>query len=154
MQSRLLCCWKGVFAITSALSWQNSVSLGKAGEDWGQKEKRASEDEMAGWYHQCNRHELGQTPVDGQGQGDCCPWGRKELGTTGRLSNICMHVCIHIYVVFVEKIPDPCSCLCSQAMFYLTFIRWLSRSIGRRSLEFGCLITFYTSHIKFLMSGL
>ena len=32
-----------------------------AGKDWGQKEKRASEDEMAGWYHQCNGHELGQT---------------------------------------------------------------------------------------------
>ena len=28
------------------------------------KEKRVSEDEMAGWYHQCNKHELGQTPGD------------------------------------------------------------------------------------------
>ena len=27
------------------------------GEDWGQKEKRAAEDEMAGWHHQCNRHD-------------------------------------------------------------------------------------------------
>ena len=27
-----------------------------AGKDWGQKEKRASEDEMAGWHHQCNGH--------------------------------------------------------------------------------------------------
>ena len=26
-QSRLLCCWKGVFAMTSVFSWQNSVSL-------------------------------------------------------------------------------------------------------------------------------
>ena len=31
-----------------------------AGKDWGQKEKRASEDEMAGWHHQFNGHELGQ----------------------------------------------------------------------------------------------
>ena len=30
-----------------------------AGEDGGQKEKRASEDKMAGWHHQCNGHELG-----------------------------------------------------------------------------------------------
>ena len=43
----------------------NSWLIGKVpdtGKDWGQKEKRASEDEMAGWHHQCNGHELGQTP--------------------------------------------------------------------------------------------
>ena len=39
----------------------NSWLIGKvpdAGKDWGQKEKRASEDEMAGWHHWCNGHEL------------------------------------------------------------------------------------------------
>ena len=33
---------------------------------------------MAGWYHQCNEHELGQTPGDGEGRGglECfSPWG-------------------------------------------------------------------------------
>jgi len=30
-----------------------------------QKEKRVTEDEMVGWHHQCNGHELGQTPGDG-----------------------------------------------------------------------------------------
>ena len=35
-----------------------------AGKDRGQKEKRASEDEMAGWHHWSNEHELGQTPGD------------------------------------------------------------------------------------------
>ena len=39
-----------------------------AGKDWGQKGNRASEGEMAGWHHQCNGHELGQTPGDGQRQ--------------------------------------------------------------------------------------
>ena len=29
-----------------------------ARKDRRQKEKRASEDEMAGWHHQCNGHEL------------------------------------------------------------------------------------------------
>ena len=51
-----------------------------AGEDWGQKEKRASEDEMAGQHYWCNEHELGQTLVDGEGQGGlaCCrPWGHR-----------------------------------------------------------------------------
>ena len=32
----------------------------EAGKDWGQKEERASEDEMAGQQHWCNEHELGQ----------------------------------------------------------------------------------------------
>ena len=59
-----------------------------AGKDGGQKEKRASEDEMAGRHHQCNERELGQTPGDGEGQGGlaCCrPGGRRALDTTGRL---------------------------------------------------------------------
>ena len=46
------------------------------GKDWGQKEKRASEDEVAGWHHRCNGHELGQTLGDGEGQRSlvcCCP---------------------------------------------------------------------------------
>ena len=54
-----------------------------AGKDW--KQKRASEDKMAGWHHWCNGHELGQTPGDGKGQGGlvcCSPWGRKESDTT------------------------------------------------------------------------
>ena len=41
-----------------------------AGKDQGQKEKRASEDDMAGWHHQCNEHELQQTLGDGEGQAD------------------------------------------------------------------------------------
>ena len=32
-----------------------------------EKEKRAAEDEMVGWHHRFNRHELGQTPGDGAG---------------------------------------------------------------------------------------
>ena len=37
-----------------------------------------------------SRHELGQTPGDGEGQGDlaCCrPWGHEESDTTGQLKN-------------------------------------------------------------------
>ena len=29
-----------------------------AGRDWGQDEKRTTEDEMAGWHHRLNRHEF------------------------------------------------------------------------------------------------
>lgn len=49
-----------------------------------------SEDEIAGWHHQGDGHELGQTPGDGQGQRCLAcrsPWGLKELDMTGQLSS-------------------------------------------------------------------
>ena len=52
--------------------------------------RREREDEMAGWHHQCNGHELGQTLGGGKGQGGlacCSPWGQEESDTTGRLNN-------------------------------------------------------------------
>ena len=42
----------------------NSRLMGKdfnAGKDWGQKEKRAAEDEVVGCHHRLNGHKLGQT---------------------------------------------------------------------------------------------
>ena len=57
---------------------------------WGQKVKRMSEDEMAGWHHRCNGHELGQTLGDGEGQRGlacCSPQGYKESAMTGRMNN-------------------------------------------------------------------
>ena len=42
----------------------------------------ATEDEMAGWHHQLNGHEFGETPGDREGQGSlacCSPWSRKVL---------------------------------------------------------------------------
>ena len=52
----------------------------------GQKEKRTWGDEMAGWHHQCNEHELRQALRIDKGQAGlpCCnPWGHREVGTTG-----------------------------------------------------------------------
>ena len=40
-----------------------------AGKDWKQEKKKEAEDEMLGWYHLFNGHEIGQTPGDGEGQG-------------------------------------------------------------------------------------
>ena len=82
--------------VESPVFWSfdvNSWLIGKvpdAGKDWGQKDKRASEDEMTVWHHWCNGHELGQTLGDGEGQGGlvcCSPWGHKELDTIGWLNN-------------------------------------------------------------------
>ena len=49
------------------------------------QKKRVTLDEMAGWHRQCNGHELGQTPGNGEGQGGlacCSPWGHKEWDMT------------------------------------------------------------------------
>ena len=70
------------------LSDANNWFFGKvpdAGKDWGQKEKRALDEEMTGWHHRCNGHELGQTLGDGERQGGlvyCSPWGHKESDMT------------------------------------------------------------------------
>ena len=56
-----------------------------AGNDWGQEEKGATEDEMAGWHHWLNGHEFEQTLGDSAGQGSlvCCSlWGHKESDMT------------------------------------------------------------------------
>ena len=71
---------------------QKSQLIGKDADAWkdgGQKEKGATEDEMVGWHHRLNRHELGQIPGDGDGQGSlacCSSWGHKELDMTERLN--------------------------------------------------------------------
>ena len=60
-----------------------------AGRDWGQEEKRTTEDEMVGWHHQLNGHGFGWTPAAGDGQGGltCCDsWARIESDMTERLN--------------------------------------------------------------------
>ena len=39
-------------------SW--TVKKADAGKDWGQEEKGTTNDEMAGWHHQLDAHELGE----------------------------------------------------------------------------------------------
>ena len=56
-----------------------------AGRNWGQAEKRKTEDDMAGWHHWLDGHEFGWTLGVGDAQGGlaCCnSWCRKELDTT------------------------------------------------------------------------
>ena len=60
-----------------------------AERDWGQEEKGATEDEMAGWHHRLDGRESEWTLGVGNGQGRlaCCnSWGRKEMDTTERLN--------------------------------------------------------------------
>jgi len=60
-----------------------------SGKDWRQK-KRVTEDEMIGWHHWFNGHQLDKAPGDGEGQGSlvcCSPWTCEELDITWRLNN-------------------------------------------------------------------
>ena len=60
------------------------------GKDWGQEEKEMTEDEMAGWHHQLNGHELEQTLGDSEGQGSltwCSTWDLKESDATEQMNN-------------------------------------------------------------------
>ena len=61
---------------SSKANRQLTGKLPDAAKDWGQK--KVLENEMAGWHHRCNEHELGQIPEGGEGQGGlacCSPWG-------------------------------------------------------------------------------
>ena len=61
----------------------------EAGKDGRQKEKRMTEEEMAGWHFQFNGHEFEQAPGVGEGQGSlacCSPWSCKELDMTEQQS--------------------------------------------------------------------
>ena len=56
-----------------------------SGRDWGQEEKGATQDMMAGWHQRLDRYEFGWTLGVGDGQAGlaCCnSWGRKESDTT------------------------------------------------------------------------
>ena len=56
-----------------------------AGRDWGQEEKRMTEEEMVGWHHRHNGCGFGWTMGVGDGQGRlacCSSWGRKESDMT------------------------------------------------------------------------
>ena len=70
-----------------------------AGKDWGQEEKRVTEDEMVGWHHRFNRYEFEKTQGDSKGQGSlmcCSSWGHRESVTTYWLNNN-IHMCTYIY---------------------------------------------------------
>ena len=63
-------------------SLEKTLMLGRIG---GRRRRGQTEDEMAGWHHQLDGHELEKTLGVGDGQGSmaCCdPWVCKESDTT------------------------------------------------------------------------
>ena len=82
-----------------------------AGKDQGQKEKRASEAEMAGWHHWCHGHELGQTLRDAEGQGGlaCCQsMGSQRVGHDGATEQRHSSDCIGPLVLSLPFLPTLC----------------------------------------------
>ena len=82
-----------------------------AGRHWGQEEKGTTEDEMAGWHHQLNRHEFVQTLGVGDGQASlscCSAWGHKQLDILSDWIELIfpMNVDVFAYLMF-EKINMP-----------------------------------------------
>ena len=130
------------------MQWADSLekTLPDAGKDWRQKEKRATEDEMVGWHHRSNGHELGQTPGDCDGQGGlvcCSPWGCKELSMTWQPNNN------HLWMLDIGNFPfwgagyfipknllelfmckhlSYLEAVWSSAVLLLWFVRWVLQS--------------------------
>ena len=87
------CSLEGMILKLKPVLWPphaKSWLIGKdSGRDWGQEEKRTTEDEMAGWHHWLDGRESEWTLGVGDGQGGLAcynSWGRKELDTTKRLN--------------------------------------------------------------------
>ena len=118
----------------------NNWLLGKdpdAGKDWRQEEKGTTEDEMAGWHHQLNRHEFGWSPGVGYGQGDlaCCSLWAAKIGRDWVTELNWMTKVTHYF-------PTEKSCL--------FFMSWVNLSTIRLCLDiFAGLVAFssqLTSH--------
>ena len=105
-----------------------------AGRDWGQEEKRTTEDEMAGWYHQVDGCEFEWTLGDGYGQGglECCDsWDRKELDMTERLNCTEWN---NFHWKRVLGLSVSFSCLANQCVF--TMFCWCSTALHKPRISF------------------
>ena len=79
--------WRTDIEAETPLLWPPNTKnwlIGKdpdAGTDWRWEEQGMTEDEMIGWHHRLNGHEIEKALGVGDGQGSlvcCSPWGCKE----------------------------------------------------------------------------
>ena len=84
-------CWS--WSSKALATWCKELTCWKdpdAGKDWGQEEKRATEDDMVGWHHWLNEYKFEQTLRDSEGQGNlvcCSSWSCQESHVTEPLHN-------------------------------------------------------------------
>ena len=92
-----------------------------AGKDWGQEEKRTTEDEMVGWHHWFNGHDFEQTLEDSEGQGSpacCSPWSWKESDHNLETEQHSVSFPIHILPMWIL------GCFLSVALVTVTVLLW------------------------------
>ena len=88
-----------------------------AEKDWGQEEKRVTEDEVIGWHHWLNGHEFEQTLRDSEEQGSlvcCSSWGRRvrhNLVTEQQQQGMC--------ILFITVLVSVAIEMCISLYLYL-----------------------------------
>ena len=105
-----------------------------AGKDWRWEEKGTTEDEMVGWHHRLNGHELEQALGVGDGQGSlvcCSPWGCKESDMTEWLNwtelNIIIYLSKSIEQTALRVSPDV------NYQLYVVRMCWCMFLVGKVS---------------------
>ena len=100
-------CWS--WSSNTLATWCEQLTYWKnpdSGKDWRQKEKRASENEIAGWHHQFNGHEFEQAPGVCQNLCSLHWWCHSAISSSDSLFSFClqsfpasgtfpMSVCLH-----------------------------------------------------------
>ena len=110
-----------------------------SGKGWRQKEKRVTEDEMVGWHHWFNRHELGQPLGDGDGQGSlacCSPWDHEFGHDLAEMTwHASRHPCICHFVMSRANFPDSwlCPWLCNL-LWLMDCLAWLGLPLWTSSI--------------------
>lgn len=102
-----------------------------SGKDWGQAEKEAIEDEMAGWHRWFNGHEFEQTPEDSEGQGSVTSynfWDCKESDHAGWLNNNNSQPKINIITSYLCILPEIAYSHISPYVFEWNEVKWKSLS--------------------------
>ena len=103
--------------VEAPILWSPDVKsqlIGKdpdAGKDWGQEERGAKGDEMAGLHLWCNVHELGHTLGDGERQGGltcCSPWDCRvrTYWVAEQQLTFTTALCLTPQTVVLEKTPE------------------------------------------------
>ena len=79
-----------------------------AGKDWGQEEKGMTEDEMVGWHHQLDGHELEQVSGVGYGQGSLQPMGSQSETWLSDWPELKVHWSVgklkHVFFFFIKRL--------------------------------------------------
>ena len=84
---------------------------------------------MVGWHHWFKGHELGQTPGDGEGQGNlacCSPWVHKESDTIWQLNNNNVNLNTFAFILSIDYIQTNSLSSYIQVLVFMhkAYINW------------------------------